>query len=61
MVLFDKFTIDVGMIIKPIISIAIGFIIYEIIKKIIKNTEKSTKLKKQHHKKRINTIKYYIK
>lgn len=56
MVLFDKFTIDVGMIIKPIISIAIGFIIYEIIKKIIKNTEKSTKLKKQHHKKRINTI-----
>lgn len=55
-VLFDRISIDIGLIIRPLIYIIIGFIIYEIFRKLLKNAEKRSKIKKKHHQKRIKTI-----
>ena len=56
MVLFDKITLDLELIIKPVIYIFVGFIIYEIIRKILNNAEKKSNIKKKHHQKRVKTI-----
>lgn len=55
MVLFGKYEIDIQQLIKPIIYITIGFIIYEIVKRIIIKTEKKN-FKNRHHQKRVKTI-----
>ena len=56
MVLFDKITLDLELIIKPVIYIFVGFIIYEIIRKILNNAENKSNIKKKHHQKRVKTI-----
>lgn len=56
MVLFDRYTIDLLQLIKPILYIIIGVIIYHIIRKWIISYEKSHKFKKKHHIKRLKTI-----
>ena len=56
MVLFDKYTIDLELIIRPVIYIIIGFIVFEIIKNLIKKAEDKSMLKKRHQKKRMKTI-----
>ncbi len=56
MILFNKYEIDISQIIKPIVYILIGVIIYEIIVKILKGAEKKNTLKKRHHQKRAKTI-----
>ncbi len=55
MILFDKYEIDILQLIKPLIYIIIGFIVYEIIKRIIVKTEKKS-FKNRHHQKRVKTI-----
>ena len=68
MTLFDKYSIDIYQIIKPIIYIVIGLVIYELFKNIITGAEKRNKIKKRHLQKRaktinsliINVIKYVI-
>lgn len=55
MIVFDKYKIDIIQIIKPIIYIVIGFIIYEIIRNIIIKSE-TKNYKKKHHQKRVKTI-----
>lgn len=56
MVLFDKITIDLEMIIRPLVYIIIGFAIYEVFRKLLNNAEKRSKIKKKHHQKRVKTI-----
>lgn len=56
MVLFNKYTIDLEMIIRPIIYIILGVLFFEIIKNIIKKAENKTMLKKRHQQKRMKTI-----
>ena len=56
MVLFDKITIDLETLIRPLIYIIIGFSIYEIFRKLLNNVEKRSKIKKKHHQKRVKTI-----
>ncbi len=56
MILFNKFKVDLVVIIKPFIYILLGFIIYKIIVKAMNNAEKRSKIEKQHNKKRVKTI-----
>ena len=56
MVLFDKITIDLEMIIRPLVYIIIGFAIYEVFRKLLNNAEKRSKIKKKHYQKRVKTI-----
>lgn len=56
MLLFNKYRIDLEIILKPFLYILVGFIIYEVIRKIMISAEKRSKIKKDHHQKRVKTI-----
>ena len=60
MISFDKFSIDLKIIIMPFIYILLGFIIYQIIIKIMNNAEKKSNIQKKHHQKRVRTINILI-
>lgn len=55
MILFEKYTIDIIQLIKPLIYIIIGFVIYKIVRNLILNGEKKS-FKKGHYQKRAKTI-----
>ncbi len=56
MVLLDQFKIDIGLVIKPLLYIIIGFITYIIIKNTLNHAEKKSSINKKHHQKRLTTI-----
>lgn len=59
--LFDKYTIDIFLILKPIIYIVIGVIVYEFIKNIIKKSgKKSESLLKTQQSQRVKTVNMLI-
>lgn len=50
------YTMQITKIVTPIIYILIGILVYELIRVFIKRAVKKSNLKKNHHKKRMNTI-----
>ncbi len=61
MKLFDSLTIEVEQIIFPIVYIAIGFIVYTLLRKLINKVMKPTQNHiKKHHKQRANTLRIVL-
>ncbi len=52
----QDYTLQITKIVTPIIYILLGILVYELIRVFIKRAIKKSNLKKNHHKKRMNTI-----
>ena len=60
MTILDKYTIDIIKIITPLVYIALGIAIYEIAKTMLMRKSAASLLKKNHHKKRVETVNLLI-